>query len=173
MHNLTDHTHIINPLIKQISNYHCVCIYKYSILMCCGWIYSALIVVVAAWLESRQLENIRGLGVCDDPFLSGWPSQTWLTNDPAGPAMTEGISDSLMRLQGFCAYSNSGKRKTMLWWEIRKEKWQNKQEKEMCHKTSQGEQQEKAEKEADKWSCMELSVWNGMEQGFPLRFTHF
>jgi len=35
--------------------------------------------------------------------------------------MAGGICDSLMRPQGFCAYSNSGKRRKTLLWERKKE----------------------------------------------------
>lgn len=36
--------------------------------------------------------------------MSGWASQTGLTNDLTSLATAGGISDNLMRPQGFCAY---------------------------------------------------------------------
>lgn len=50
-------------------------------------------------------------------FLSEWASQTGLTNDPTGSATAGGISDSLMRPQGFCAYRDSGRGRRAAWWE--------------------------------------------------------
>lgn len=80
-------------------------------------IYSSFVKVgvARAWLRSC-LENIRGLGVWADLLLSGWASQTGLTNDPMGSATAGGISDSLMRPQGFCAYSDRGRKRVVVWW---------------------------------------------------------
>lgn len=41
--------------------------------------------------------------------MSGRVSQTELTNDPTDPATAGGISDGLMRPQGFCAYRGRGR----------------------------------------------------------------
>lgn len=54
------------------------------------------------------------MGVWADLFLSGWASQTGLTNDPTSLATAGGISDSLMRPQGFCAYRDRGREKRVV-----------------------------------------------------------
>lgn len=62
------------------------------------------------------------MGVWADLFLSGWASQTGLTNDLTGLATAGGISDSLMRPQGFCAHRDRGRRRKAVWWGTRRGK---------------------------------------------------
>lgn len=58
-----------------------------------------------------------------DLFLSGWASQTGLTNDPMVPATAGGISDSLMRPWSFCAYRDRRRKGRLAWWETQSGKW--------------------------------------------------
>lgn len=77
------------------------------------------------------------MGVWADLFLSGWASQTGLTNDLTDLAAAGGISDSLMRPQGFCAYRDRGTRRRVVWcaWRYREEEGKQKKNEQKIKKS--------------------------------------